>query len=150
MRGGKGEPAWRRWKRHPRRHRDWESRLVAYLEAASDRPHAYGRHDCLMFCAAAIEAQTGRDFAEGHRGAYRSAAGAARYLKRLGFRSIEELLDSVLSERPVAFARRGDIVLADGIPGLCIGGEALFVGQEGAREGLVRRPRSEWQKAWAV
>lgn len=133
-----------------RRH-DWETHLHAWLDAARQRPHAYGRHDCMLFVASAVKAVTGKDYARGHRGRYGSAAGAARYLRRRGFSSPAAWIDSVLAERPVAFAQRGDVVLDDeGIPGICTGHEAVFVGREGVRDGLVTLGREHWTKAWAV
>lgn len=130
---------------------DWEAQLAAYLAEAHDRPHAYGRHDCMTFVAGAIEAVTGKDFAKGHRGKYKSAATAARHLKSLGYASPAEMIAAHLEEKPIGYAQRGDIVLdGEGIPGVVIGGEALFVGCEEGREGLVRQPRKAWAKAWAV
>jgi hypothetical protein len=133
------------------RRSDWAERLSAYLAAVAKKPHAYGKHDCLIFVAGAVKAQTGTDFARGHRGKYRSAASAARYLKGLGFESAAAMVAARLPEKPIGFAQRGDIVAdADGIPGVCIGGEAVFVGMTEGREGLVRAPRAAWSKAWAV
>lgn len=130
---------------------DWDERLSAYLTTMAAEPHAYGRHDCMTFAAGAVKALTGRDPARGHRGKYGSAKAAARYLKSLGFNSPAAMIYSVLKRKPVAFAGRGDIVAdAKGVPGVCIGGDALFVGQDGEAEGLVRKPRSDWRKAWHV
>ena len=131
---------------------DWESALSAYLSKVRDRPYAPGAHDCMLHPAAAIKAVTGRDWGRGHRGKYDSPLGAKRYLKGLGFDSPEAMLDSLLPEKPVGFAQRGDIVLSDGIPGVCVGDEAAFVGldAEEGREGLIMRPRALWSKAWAV
>lgn len=130
---------------------DWEPRLVAYIASALSLPHAYGSHDCLLHCAAAVNALTGKDLARGHRGKYRSAASAAVYLKSLGFDSPAAMIDSLLPEKSVSMAGRGDIVLdSDGIPGVVIGGDALMVGMGEGAEGLVRVPRSDWAKAWAV
>lgn len=130
---------------------DWEPRLTAYLAEVAARPHEYGRHDCLLFVAGAVKAQTGTDFARGHRGKYSSAATAARYLKRLGFDSPALMVEANLPPKSVWFAQRGDIVAdQDGVPGVCVGGEALFVGMEEGREGLVRLPRTAWTRVWAV
>lgn len=130
---------------------DWEARLAAYLSTVAEQPHSYGKHDCMLFPAGAVRAMTGKDYARGHRGKYRSVASSVRYLRSLGFDSQEAMLDSLFDEKPPAFAQRGDIVLdLEGIPGVCIGGDALFVGAEGSREGLVRQPRSAWRKAYAV
>lgn len=136
-------PAVRRDRRLP----DWEQRLGAYLESVSDRPHAYGEHDCLLFCSGIVQAVTGVDLSRGRRGRYRDSIGAARHLRQLGFRSAAELIGSLLPERPVGFARRGDLVLGeDGIPGVCLGGTAAFV----TEAGLASSPRPEWAKAWSV
>lgn len=150
MTNSKSAPRWGRWKTFPRQRPDWDARLCAYLERVERLPHTYGRHDCMLFAAGAIEAQTGRDFAEGHRGRYRSQAGAVRYLRGLGFNSFEAMLDAILPERPLGFVQRGDIVLAGGVPGVCAGAVALFVGEQDGAEGLVICPRPDWHKAWAV
>lgn len=140
------------------RRSDWEQRLADFLAAAAERPHRYGSSDCLMTALGAVRAVSGRDFARGHRGKYRSAAGARRYLTALGFASPAVALDSVLERRPRAFAQRGDIVLVTrrsalfakrprwNVPAICIGGEAVAPGEAG----LVRFPRSEWVRAWKV
>jgi uncharacterized protein DUF6950 len=144
---------WRQWHKRPALRRDWDQRFSEWLELTSCRPHRFGHFDCLMQPAGAIEAQTGRDFGEGHRGRYRSARGAAAYLRRLGFSSPGALLDSILDPVPPAFAQRGDIALVnlpdgEGAPGVVIGGEALFM-VHGAAEPL-RLPRAMWVKAWSV
>jgi hypothetical protein len=136
----------------PARLVDWEARLVAYLADTRSRPHRYGRHDCMLFLAGAIEAITGDDVGKEHRRRYRTPRGATRYLRRLGFRSPEAMIDSMLVEKPVGFAQRGDIVLAaDGIPALCIGGVALCPGElADGSQCHVEKPREIWIRAWAV
>ncbi len=134
-----------------RRLRDWEERLAAYLAAARTRPHAYGEQDCLLHCAAIVEAVTGVDLAAVHRGRYRGRAGALRYLAGFGFGGPAGMISSLLPARLPSFARRGDLVLgADGIPGVCLGGSAAFVGVAGAKAGLVTTARREWIAAWSV
>lgn len=131
---------------------DWEKRLHAYLASIRRDPHLYGKHDCLLHCASVIEAVTGADLADAHRGKYKSQATAVRHLKSLGFETPDQMLDSALEEKPVGFAGRGDIVLTPPdvsgwpVPGVCVGAVALCVGTEG----LVREPRARWLKAWSV
>lgn len=137
-------PQLHRWQTRPRRRADWEHRLNAWLEPELGKPHRFGDRDCVMRVLDAVHAQTGRDIAEGHRGAYRSRTGAARYLRALGFASAAALLDSQLEPVEPAFARRGDIVLAGGDPGVCIGGDALFF----LEQGTIALPRSDWTRAW--
>lgn len=130
-----------------RRLPDWEARLAAWLEAAGDRPHAFGRHDCLVGLAAGvIRAITGVDFARGHRRKYAGHKSAAKYLRGLGFKSPAELLDHHLEARDPAFARRGDLVAGeDAVPGLCLGAVAAFVGDDG-----LRTEPGPWARAWTV
>lgn len=144
---------WKEWTTRPRLRPDWEPRLNAWLEGRQDHPHQWGEHDCLLQPAGAIEAQTGRDFAEGHRGKYRSANGATRYLRTLGFRMPAQLLDSILDRVPPAFAQRGDIALVKlpdlpAVPAVIIGGEALAL-VHGFDQPL-RVPRQFWTRAWSV
>lgn len=146
-------PQWKTWPTRPRLRRDWDQRFADWLAETTARKHRFSHHDCLMQPAGAIEAQTGRDLADGHRGRYRTARGAAAYLRGLGFDSAEALLDSILDPVPPAFAQRGDIALIQipegpAVPGVVIGGEALFV-VHGEPEPL-RVPRSAWVKAWSV
>lgn len=134
-----------------RRRADWEQRLVDFVEKNRARPYEYGSHDCLLMPAGAVLAVTGKDFGRGHRRKYKSAASASAYLRSLGHDSPEAMLDGLFPVKPVGFAQRGDLVMAeDGIPALCMGGFALSVGSEGNTEGLVRVPRAQWVKAWAV
>ena len=94
---------------------------------------------------------TGKDFARGMRGKYRSMASSVRALKGMGFDSLAALMDSKFEAVEPAFARRGDIVMdgSDSL-GVCIGGDALFVGEEDGAEGLVRLPLKSWARAWRV
>lgn len=137
------------------RHPNWPERLHDYIAAAHDRPHQYGQHDCLLHAAAVAEAVTGKDHAKKHRGKYKSQTTAVRHLKKLGFDSPEALIDSILEEKPIGFAQRGDLVLVPGndgdwaIPAVCIGGDALAICTDGTRDGLFRIPRDQWLKAWS-
>lgn len=103
-----------------------------------------------MFAAGSIKAVTGHDPAKGHRGKYNTLASSVRYLKKLGADSPWEYLDNTFPSTPKAFARRGDLVLAEGNVGVCFGGYALFVGIENDEPGLIRIPFAEWQAAWAI
>lgn len=140
---------------------DWEPRLHAYLVSVADTPHDYGSNHCLLHAANAVRAVTGKDLARGHRGKFKDAIGAVRYLKSLGFDSPAAMIDSALEETPIGFAQRGDLVLVPGdalpggeqgwdIPASCVGDVALVVGDDGVRRGLFRVPRSAWLKAWKV
>lgn len=133
------------------RYPDWEDRLAAYLEGVSGKPFAWGKLDCALFAAGAILAQTGVDPAASFRGRYRSQASAFRAVKRAGFDSVRAVLSSMTPEIPPAFARRGDIVAdGNGSLGVCIGQDALFVGEEEGVAGFVRLPLAQWSTAWRI
>lgn len=140
-----------------KRRKDWEQRLSAYFAAVHEKPHKYGHHDCLLHPANAVKAITGHDYGRGHRGKYKDPASAVLYLRSIGFDNPEAMLASLLEEKPVGFAQRGDLVLVPGnetlgwaIPGVCDGAVALVVADNGEREGLFRIPREQWLKAWKI
>ena len=85
-------------------------RLDAYLTSVDRVPFAWGAHDCALFAAACIEAQTGVDLAADVRGRYASARSALRLLRKQGYRTYGDFMAARLPERPAAEARYGDIV----------------------------------------
>ncbi len=125
---------------------DWEARLAEYLASVLHTPHVYGDHDCALHGANAVFAQTGEDHGAPFRGRYSTALGAARALKKYGEGTLEATFDGRLSSVAPALARRGDLVLADGSIGVCVGGEAVFAGEAG----LTRIARPGWTRAWRV
>lgn len=141
-----------------RRLPDWEERLGAYINQVRDAPFRYGEHDCILHSARAVEVMTGTDIAAGYRGEYDSQAGAAAILKAKGQGTLLRTLDATLERRKPSRARRGDLVWFEGSVGVCVGREALFVGEERLaekaglvmREGLISVPRALWTKAWTV
>lgn len=130
---------------------DWETALAEYIELVRDRPHEYGKHDCMLFVAGAVKVLTGKSLAAKHKGKYHDKESAAAYLKTLGFKTPAQMIDANLKRKPIGFAQRGDIVLTpDGIPGVSMGEFAVIVGTDGVSEGLGRVPRELWTKAWSV
>lgn len=129
---------------------DWEPRLLAYLEGVRSRPFEWGEHDCALHSANAVLAVTGEDIAERFRGKYSTAAGSVRALKRYGAGTLEATFDAAIPVIGKAFAQRGDIVSRDGMVGVCLGADGAFVGDVDGAPGLVRFPRREWTRAWAV
>lgn len=130
---------------------DWEDRLSAYLAAREKAEFRFGKMDCALFAAGAVEAMTGEDPAAQWRGRYRSHAGSVRQIRKAGHKSLVSLVSDIFEEIPPAFARRGDIV-ADraGSLGVCIGAAALFVGEEDGAPGLIRVGLIDWSTAWRI
>jgi len=129
---------------------DWEQALADYLAGHGGAVFAWGKCDCAMFAAGAVEAMTGINPAADVRGKYKSQAGAGRAIKQAGFADLGEWVSAKFDEVPPAFAQRGDIVMAEGSLGICNGALAWFVGEESGEAGLVSRPMMEWERVWRV
>lgn len=85
--------------------------LTAYLERVRAEPFAYGSHDCALFAAGAIQAQTGVDPAEAFRGRYGSLREGLKALKAQGYESHVDLARAVLKPVDRPFAQTGDIAV---------------------------------------
>jgi len=131
---------------------DWEARLAAYLEPLRLRAFEWGVHDCCTFAAGAVAAMTDVDPMPEFRDRYSTAQGSARALKRFGRGTLAATLDAKFEAVPASLAQRGDIVMSDGLLGICWGAVLFAVGREGEREGLVRIDRRSWiePSAWRV
>jgi len=129
----------------------WELRLVAEIAGARAREWEWGAHDCACFAASCLTAQWGFPPVLWERlaGRWRSEAGAARVLRREGWRDVGEAFDSVTARLPQpALAMRGDIAAAPGKGGLSLGvaeGGAVWFPAE---RGLVRLDPAVCVAAW--
>lgn len=128
---------------------DWQARLTAYLAQVREAPFAWGRHDCALFVAGAVEAMTGEDLARGVR-SYRSKAAGLAALQARGHADHEALAAALLEEVPPLLARPGDVVVTDGEGGPALGivqGEQVYLV---GLEGLGLAPRSAVRRAFRV
>ena len=131
-----------------RRREGWEAALEAAVAAARGRAFQWGEHDCATWAFEVRAAITGLDAARDWRGQYKSAIGARRVMKGFGWKDLGQLARTYLG-RPLAhvgLAQRGDIVLAEGALGICVGAKAVFV----AQSGVVERPVPACVMAWRV
>lgn len=135
---------------HPRRP-DWPERLAALVEARRHTPFVWGAHDCAMFAADAVLAQTDRDFLARWRGSYRTedegeaiTGGAftdfmAAALKVFG-----------AEDCPPGLAQRGDVALVrygnTRSLGVCLGGSVAVPGL--ARLSFL--PPGAVERVWVV
>ena len=129
----------------------WELCLAAAVEAARDRPFAWGVHDCATFAFNLRRDLTGGDDVTAlWRGRYRTARGAVRVMRRLGWSSLAAAGRDLLGEPlpSVHLAQRGDLVLSDtGLGfGVCLGARAAGI----APEGLILVSLSSCALAWRV
>jgi hypothetical protein len=127
----------------------WETVLAAAVEAARDRAFVWGTHDCATWAFDLRRDLTGGDdTAAFWRGRYRTARGAARVLRRLGWASVQEagadLLGMPLAD--VRLAQRGDLLLDPDATsfGVCLGAQVAFL----APEGLTLRALPSCTLAW--
>ena len=128
----------------------WEQALADYLLANRDAVFAWGRIDCVLFCAGAIGAMTGIDPAAAMRGRYATPIGARRVMTRMGWKDVPAIASAHCAEIGPACALRGDVVFDGRSLGVCIGRAACFVGEEDGRAGLIQLPLPKWTRAWRV
>lgn len=123
---------------------DWRARLARYLDTCARLPFGPGTHDCALFAAGAVEAQTGIDFARAYRGAYRSVEAGEALLGQ----SAAAYAAGILPARGcVLDGVEGDIaVLHGGALGVVAGAHILVLRERG----LGRRPLTDADKVLAV
>lgn len=128
--------------------RNYEA-LHAYVASHMRTAFAWGQHDCVLFAAGAVQAQTGEDPLRAYRGRWTSERGAARVLKRLG--GMEAAVNTVLSPIAPAMAQRGDVagwLDAKGRLQLAIVEGETLVGP--GPSGQLRLPRKTMTRAWSA
>jgi hypothetical protein len=135
---------------------DWSARFHQWLDQAAREPMEWGRTDCALTAAAAVEALTGKHPAPGLVGSYKTERGALGALKRLG--GLDTLATKFLGEPLPTWklAQRGDLVLFGevdlrGAPsvdrlGVCVGAQIAAR----AELGLTFRPMRQARVAWPV
>jgi hypothetical protein len=129
---------------------NWQANLRDVIRARKEADFGWGRNDCTQFALDAIQAVVGVDHGEGNRDRYTTPRGALKMLKKgYGVDTCEGLIAKFYGERkPIAFARKGDIVVADDpasvgldvpggsevfgpLVGVCYGHLSFFVGSYG-------------------
>jgi hypothetical protein len=115
---------------------EWRQNLRAYLTEAHTTPFAYGSHDCMLFGAGAVQAQTGVDIAADWRGRYDTLIGGLRLILDAGYPDMATMIEAFLLQVHPAFAQEGDIALVDGAVGV-VQGAFIYVLAEGGGVGIV-------------
>lgn len=119
-----------------KKNRLWQSDLMAFVESRESEPFVWGKQDCALFAADAVQVMTGIDFAAEFRGKYKTETGARKQLAKLAGGGLEQALDAKLERVENAFVQRGDVVLFDGDLGPTLGiyfnGGVFSAGPDGA------------------
>lgn len=132
------------------RREDWPLRLNAWLDSIRARPFEWGRHDCVLAAADAVEMMTGRDPAAAFRGGYASRKEAVLVLAEHG--GLAAMVSAALGA-PLAtprLAQRGDLVLVDTPEGPAV---SVVLGAQAAgpgKAGVVFSSMGSWLVAWRV
>ncbi len=101
--------------------KDWRARLGAYLATEARTPFEYGKSDCALFAAGAVNAMTGSDPSATYRGRYSTLRGGLRILRKDGFRDHVERAATLLTEVSPRRAQVGDIAVVDTSDGPSLG-----------------------------
>lgn len=121
--------------------------LSRYVDEVHRTPFAYGRNDCLLMVAGAVERITGIDHAAPYRGRYRTLIGAKRMLGKPPLEFVAGLFEEYEHQ---SRAGDGDIGAFEQDGDWCFG---VFIGAHlylQTVDGLGIRPRSDSMKAFRV
>lgn len=131
---------------------NWQTNLSQLIEEKRKEPFEFGTFDCSLWAGFAVEAVTGTNLYAPYLGKYTTALGALRKLKQNDdvSKPVEFFQKHFGEIQPIAFARKGDIVLAYtgneqiDLPlefeefgptiGICYGHTSLFLGEDGLVE----------------
>lgn len=129
---------------------DWPTRLNDHIEEWRHKKFEWGKADCALFCLYAEKAICGSSRFDDFIGKYRSAAGSAKALLKIGAGDLAASVGARLREVKVLEAQRGDVALIDTPTGDAL---SLVVGDKVAamgKDGLVFLPLISAKKAWKV
>ncbi len=129
---------------------DWPTRLNDHIEEWRHKKFEWGKADCALFCLYAEKAICGSSRFDDFIGKYRSAAGSARALLKIGAGDLAASVGARLREINVLEAQRGDVALIDTPLGDAL---SLVVGDKVAamgKDGLIFLPLMSAKKAWKV
>lgn len=129
---------------------DWPTRLHDHIEQWRYKKFEWGKADCALFCLYAEKAICGASRFDDFIGKYRSAAGSAKALLKIGGGDLAASVGARLAEIEPSKAQRGDVALIDTPLGDAL---SLVVGDKVAamgKDGLVFLPLSAAKQAWKV
>lgn len=125
---------------------NWQSSLNEYLSKVQE--FAWGENDCCKFCAGAVKAMTGKDYALDFE-SYKSKSQAYRLLKK--YNGVGGVVEKCLGQsKNTKFAKYGDVVMFNteqgDTLGICVGTKIVAVGNQG----MAFLPMSMAKKVWSI
>lgn len=126
---------------------DWDAKLHEYLQQSQSLAFEWGQNDCATWAAKFVDIITQSNHAVSWIGQYTTKHEAQDYMTLRGFSNPEAIADSILDEKPIKLANRGDLLLFNGALGICEGRRAWFLTEI---KGLVCVPTVACQKAWGA
>ena len=131
------------------RNNTWCEDLHAFLTSRMTAPFSWGKQDCCLFAADAVQVMTGHDYAKAFRGKYRSYRGARKVIGAHGG-DLKTLLNDVLgAPQSKLNARRGDVVAVgnNDNPAAGIVFDGVWIA---GPEGLINIPMYDILCAWRI
>tara|TARA_R110002124_G_scaffold165640_3_gene333016 strand:- start:749 stop:1153 length:405 start_codon:yes stop_codon:yes gene_type:complete len=129
---------------------NWPTLLAEFLTERGTQEHVWGKNDCCLFAADAIEVITGVDNASEFRGRYTTELGAKRALLRYGAGDIRSTFTAKFGQ-PVARLKavRGDIalVIIDGVERVGVVYGKIYLVSD---KGLVTLPLNQSVSIWSI
>jgi len=127
---------------------NWDCRLWPYIDAARGLSFKWGAVDCATWVADWRALITGLDAAQDWRGQYDTERGALRQIRRAGFVTMADWVDSILGARLSSplLARRGDIAMVQDALGIVTGAQVAAL----SPDGVLFFPLTDAQAAWRV
>lgn len=129
---------------------NWPTLLAKFIVSRKTAPFEWGKNDCCLFVADAIEQMTDIDFASEYRGTYSTEKGAYKALKKQGEKTVADAWSRRFPEIPVQEMGRGDValVISEEQPAtaICFGARLWVV----SKKGLITLRRSQAIQAWRI
>ena len=134
----------------------WERHLADYIESRRDTPFRWGEFDCAVFAHESLAVQYGAIDIPYFAGRYKTAKGAARFLRSFfEADSLQTALSRYMIEVAPKLAQRGDIVsIREDSPiegvgealGVCLGSKVAVT----TLAGVAYIERSKIARAWRL
>jgi|TARA_R110000851_G_scaffold46360_1_gene112827 hypothetical protein len=144
------------------RYSDWPDRLSGFLKERHNTPFEWGKSDCCLFAADAVQAINGSDPAHFFRSKYSTMKEAIKFIKHFSGGGVEETVEKIFMEMghkqvSLESSNSGDVVLMDvenvhpeayGLTTGILFDKTMAIAQ--GTDGLVYVDNPDVKKVWAI